>query len=184
MNRKETLEAAIKTVCEDRQDSYGKPEDNFEIIAELWSGYLGDVPLRAEDVAVMMILLKAARIRTGEYKSDNYIDIAGYAACAAEIAGEAEVKIIDTDIAEPDKAVTFVPITADQQEEKAEVITELKEKCDPAPKANTRRKDLDDGKIRALRKAGWTLEKIANEMGCATQTIKNRLDEYKIKSAT
>lgn len=52
------------------------------------------------------------------------------------------------------------------------------------PKANTRRKDLDDGKIRALRKAGWTLEKIADEMGCATQTIKNRLDEYKIKSAT
>ena len=87
MNRKETLEAAIKTVCEDRQDSYGKPEDNFEIIAELWSGYLGDVLLGAEDVAVMMILLKAARIRTGEYKPDNYIDIAGYAACAAEIAG-------------------------------------------------------------------------------------------------
>ena len=186
MNRKETLEAAIKTVCEDRQDSYGNPEDNFEIIAELWSGYLGDVLLRAEDVAVMMILLKAARIRTGEYKSDNYIDIAGYAACAAEIAGEAglKIKIIDTGTVEPDKAITFVPITADQQEEKAEPITELKEKCDPAPKANTRRKDLDDGKIRALRKAGWTLEKIADEMGCATQTIKNRLDEYKIKSAT
>ena len=87
MNRKEILEAAIKTVCEDRQDSYGKPEDNFEIIAELWSGYLGDVLLRAEDVAIMMILLKIARIRTGKYNPDNYIDIAGYAACAAEVAG-------------------------------------------------------------------------------------------------
>lgn len=42
-----------------------------------------------------------------------------------------------------------------------------------------RRKALDDGKIRALRKAGWTLEKIADEMGCSPQTVKNRLDKYK-----
>ena len=87
MNRKEILDTAIKTVCEDRQDSYGKPEDNFAIIADLWSGYLGGVMLKAEDVAVMMILLKIARIRTGKYKPDNFIDIAGYAACAAEVAG-------------------------------------------------------------------------------------------------
>ena len=87
MNRKEILEAAIKTVCEDRQDSYGMPEDNFAIIAGLWSGYLGDVMLEAEDVAIMMILLKIARIQTGTFKPDNYIDIAGYAACAAEVAG-------------------------------------------------------------------------------------------------
>lgn len=87
MNRKEVLDTAIKTVCEDRQDSYGKPEDNFAIIAGLWSGYLGDVILESEDVAIMMILLKIARIQTGTFKPDNYIDIAGYAACAAEIAG-------------------------------------------------------------------------------------------------
>ena len=87
MNRKEALGTAIKTVCEERQDSYGKPEDNFAIIAGLWSGYLGGVLLKAEDVAVMMILLKIARTRTGKFKPDNYIDIAGYAACAAEVAG-------------------------------------------------------------------------------------------------
>lgn len=87
MNRKEVLDTAIKTVCEDRQNSYGTPEDNFAIIAGLWSGYLGDVILEAEDVAIMMILLKIARIQTGTFKPDNYIDIAGYAACAAEIAG-------------------------------------------------------------------------------------------------
>ena len=28
-----------------------------------------------------------ARIQTGTFKPDNYIDIAGYAACAAEVAG-------------------------------------------------------------------------------------------------
>ena len=43
--------------------------------------------MEAEDVAIMMILLKIARIQTGTFKPDNYIDIAGYAACAAEVAG-------------------------------------------------------------------------------------------------
>lgn len=177
MNRKEILDTAIKTVCEDRQDSYGKPEDNFAIIADLWSGYLGGVMLKAEDVAVMMILLKIARIRTGKYKPDNFIDIAGYAACAAEVAGGAVTK--PADVIEPVKAATSAPTATDQQEEKTEVMAELKKKCDPAPKAGTRRKDLDDGKIRALRKAGWTFEKIADEMGCSPQTVKNRLDKYK-----
>ena len=182
MNRKETLENAIKTVCEDRQDSYGKPKDNFAMIADLWSGYLGDVLLEAEDVAIMMILLKIARIQTGKYKPDNFIDIAGYAACAAEVAGGAVTE--PADIIEPAETVAYVPLAAAQQEEKAEVIAEPKKKYDPTPKTGTRRKDLDDGKIRALRKAGWTLEKIADEMGCTPQTIKNRLDKYKNASAT
>lgn len=95
MNRKEVLDTAIKTVCEERQDSYGKPEDNFAIIAGLWPGYLGDVILQAEDVAVMMMLLKIARIRTGIYDPDNYIDIAGYAACGAEIASRHQKVLFD-----------------------------------------------------------------------------------------
>lgn len=28
MNRKEILEAAAKTICVDRQDAYGRPEDS------------------------------------------------------------------------------------------------------------------------------------------------------------
>ena len=112
MNRKEILETAIKTVCEERQDSYGKPEDNFAIIADLWSGYLGDVMLKAEDVAIMMILLKIARIRTGKFKPDNYIDIAGYAACAAEVAGGTEVKLEGgIEFAKPKETVIFAPAT-------------------------------------------------------------------------
>lgn len=106
MNRKEILNAAIKTVCEERQDSYGKPENNFAIIAHLWSGYLGGVVLKAEDVAIMMILLKLARIRTGKFKPDNYIDIAGYAACAAEVAGGTET--------EPAETAAPAPMAADQ----------------------------------------------------------------------
>ena len=43
------------------------------------------------------------------------------------------------------------------------------------PKGGCPGKDLDEGKIRALRDAKWTLEQIAEEMGCSTQTIANRL---------
>lgn len=37
------------------------------------------------DVAMMMALLKIARIRTGTATNDSYVDLAGYAACGAEI---------------------------------------------------------------------------------------------------
>jgi hypothetical protein len=89
MDRKQILAEAEQCICRDRQDSYGKPEDNFRYIAEFWNIYLGDrvdTKLDAEDVAMMMCLLKIARIATGEPKADNYIDLAGYSACAGEIA--------------------------------------------------------------------------------------------------
>lgn len=44
-------------------------------------------------------------------------------------------------------------------------------------KEPTNKKDIDMGKVKALRKAGWTLEKIADEMGCSAQTIANKLKE-------
>jgi hypothetical protein len=87
MNREEILKAAADIVTRDREDTYGKPEDNFALIAQLWYCYKG-VPFAAEDVALMMALLKIARISTGKYKADNYIDLAGYAACAGEIAAQ------------------------------------------------------------------------------------------------
>lgn len=40
-----------------------------------------------------------------------------------------------------------------------------------------KKKPLDEGKLLALRKAGWSFEKIADELGCATQTIINRYKE-------
>lgn len=79
------LEEAKKIVTEDRANVYGSPEDNFALIAELWSNYLG-VEIKPEDVALMMALLKIARIKTGKTNMDNYVDLAGYAACAAGIA--------------------------------------------------------------------------------------------------
>lgn len=84
MTRSECLDMAKEVVCQDRENTYGNPENNFSVIAKLWSTYI-DQEITPADVAAMMMLLKIARIKSGNFKDDNYIDIAGYAACAAEI---------------------------------------------------------------------------------------------------
>lgn len=84
MTRAEVLQAAQKIVCTDREQQYGSPEDNFYAIAQYWNIYTG-LYLTPLDVANMMILLKLARESSGRHKDDNYIDIAGYASCAAEL---------------------------------------------------------------------------------------------------
>lgn len=83
--RETILDDALKAVCGDRDEQYGKPEKNFEVIADLWNVYLKDkVGVNAKDVALMMALFKVAREMSGKGKVDNLVDIAGYAACAAE----------------------------------------------------------------------------------------------------
>lgn len=91
MNREEILDKAKACVCVDRENTYGKPEDNFATIANFWNKYLFakgilEEFINSDDVAIMMALLKIARIATGKAKEDNYVDLAGYAACAGEIA--------------------------------------------------------------------------------------------------
>lgn len=98
LTRADILHAAEKCVCGQREQDYGTPEDNFETIAELWETYLrracvdeaGGVYIDANDVAVMMALLKIARIAAGGGKADSWIDLAGYAACGAECEGVTE----------------------------------------------------------------------------------------------
>ena len=91
LKRWEILEKAKKVVMGDRETAYGSPEDNFATIAKLWGVYLGTA-IEPEDVATMMILLKVARIRGGQAKDDNWIDIAGYAACGGECQGRREAE--------------------------------------------------------------------------------------------
>ena len=65
--------------------AYGEASENLELIASLWSMYLGvGINLHNKDVALMMILLKIARAKHPLFHKDNYVDIAGYAAIAAE----------------------------------------------------------------------------------------------------
>lgn len=84
MSRDDILDLAKGIVDGDREEMYGKPEESFYLISRLWSDYLEEVIL-PEDVAMMMVLLKVARSKNG-FCIDNYVDIAGYAACGGEIA--------------------------------------------------------------------------------------------------
>ena len=87
MRRADTLDKAKMIVTGERNQEYGGPESTFGSIAKLWSAYL-EVDIAAEDVAVLMILLKVARLAGSAYSSaDSWVDIAGYAACGSEISG-------------------------------------------------------------------------------------------------
>lgn len=92
MTRKEILDEALKCVNGDRNQQYGSPEDSFKQIAEYWTSYLKacgvfseGIKIEPKDVAAMLALLKVARIACGQPKYDNWIDLAGYAACGGEI---------------------------------------------------------------------------------------------------
>lgn len=63
------------------------PENNFQVIADFWTVYKG-VKFTATDVAMMMALLKVARIRSGTGTEDSFVDLAGYTAIGGEIATE------------------------------------------------------------------------------------------------
>ena len=86
MKRAEILDAAKACVCGEREQDYGTPEDSFGLIGQLWTVYMGTL-FTAKDVAMMLALLKVARIHNGD-KMDSFIDLAGYAACAGEIVGK------------------------------------------------------------------------------------------------
>lgn len=89
--RETVLEEAKRCICQDRQNQYGAPEDSFFTIAQFWSTYLVEEGklnhiLSKDDVAIMMVLLKVARTNGHKFHVDNYVDMAGYAALAAELA--------------------------------------------------------------------------------------------------
>lgn len=81
------LEKAQERV-EAGQTEYGSPAVNFGTIATILSvlgfSYKG-LPVRKEDIPSIMIVLKLAREANGSSKLDNWVDIAGYAACAGAL---------------------------------------------------------------------------------------------------
>ena len=90
--RKRVLKEAERCVCGEREQDYGTPEDSFQKIAALWTAYLSnnsivDTVFSASDVAVMMALLKIARISENPQNMDSWVDGCGYFACGGEIAG-------------------------------------------------------------------------------------------------
>jgi len=78
---------AAELVGGDRAKQHGDKATNHQNIANLWTAYLG-TPVTADQVAIMMVLLKVARTKTGAVNRDDFVDMAGYAGVAAEIVGK------------------------------------------------------------------------------------------------
>lgn len=93
-SRADILDQAKNCVCGQREQDYGTPESNFQLIADLWNGYLfpslqeNKAVISSTDVSMMMALMKIARIRNGGGSGDSFVDLAGYAACGGEIWAE------------------------------------------------------------------------------------------------
>lgn len=91
-SRGNCLLTAHNVINGERQDIYGNPENCFVCIAALWNAYLAgghesrNPSISAHDAAVMLALLKVARIAHGTDHEDNYVDAAGYMALAADMA--------------------------------------------------------------------------------------------------
>lgn len=240
MTRSEILDTAKQMVCGDREEDYGTPENNFTTIAHLWSAYK-NVEFSALDVAMMMALLKVARIKAGT-KTDSFVDLAGYAACAGEIAQPHKEKVgnILRDMverqneqaqkkAEPKTGTesglgkrrrekrekeaagekqlerlkgrrrTKVELEeagkkemdewrkkfhVEKPEEKpAEGITPKWEQEYLEHTEKTNRRPIDDGKIVALREAGWSWKKVGEELQISPQTALMHYNKAKEEKA-
>ena len=83
MSYKEILKEASALIGGDRNTDYGDRLTNHQNIAKLWSVFLGH-EISAHDVAICMVLVKISRI-INRHKKDSYIDMAAYAAIAADI---------------------------------------------------------------------------------------------------
>ena len=87
MKRAEILDTAKQYVTKDRDATHGDMKDNFEAIAELWEIYFNhEWDFTSTDVAVMMTLLKIARLKSNKSNPDNWVDACGYMACGGELA--------------------------------------------------------------------------------------------------
>ena len=84
MENKSVLDEAKEIIYGDREKTYGHPSKNLEVIARMWSAYLFArnvvCEITPQDVAVMMVLLKAARLGNDNAHRDSLTDICGYAA--------------------------------------------------------------------------------------------------------
>ena len=79
----------------ERQDQYGKAEDNFAAIGEVWTVLLRNylVPKERIESRMVALLLAAMKVvrESNSPKLDNWYDMAGYAALGGRIIKEEEV---------------------------------------------------------------------------------------------
>jgi len=83
---KSILDEAKEIIYGDREKTYGHPAKNLMVIAKMWQAYFqakGETLqnfITPQDVAVMMMLLKCARLGNDPEHRDSLVDAAGYAA--------------------------------------------------------------------------------------------------------
>ena len=87
MKRDEILKTAEKLINGPRAQDYGDAYENHKRIAEIWSIILG-FKVTEEQVLLMMIGLKVARLIQTPNHQDSIIDTAGYAAALSELIEE------------------------------------------------------------------------------------------------
>jgi hypothetical protein len=85
--RTEILDTAKQYITKDRAATHGDMEENLTTIAELWGVYL-ERHVDPSDVAVMMTMLKIARIKSNPRNADNWLDACGYMACGGELSAD------------------------------------------------------------------------------------------------
>ena len=83
--RREILERAGALTCGAREEEYGPPAESFGRVAVMWGGYLG-VGITAADVCALLVMLKLSRGKVSPEREDSWVDAAGYAALAGEVA--------------------------------------------------------------------------------------------------
>ena len=93
-----------------------------------------------------------------------------------------EVRAIIKFVLEEERRLTVSEQTEQSEPVKAdmpEVTAEEEKEVPPAPKKvkakTTAPKRIDHGKIMALHKGKWPVAKIADEMGCSEQTVRNHI---------
>ena len=79
----DALKEAHDIIHGDREKTYGAPDKNLKTIAAYWRTHLQarfgvDVDLSPQDVCVMMVCLKAARLANDMQHRDSIVDGAGY----------------------------------------------------------------------------------------------------------
>jgi len=85
VKRAQLLDTAKELVTRDRNATHGEPEDTFGLIAAYWSAHL-DRAITSADVAIMMNLMKCARLKANPSNPGNWLDGIGYLACGGELA--------------------------------------------------------------------------------------------------
>jgi len=95
MKASDMLLHAAELVGGQRAADYGDKTLNHERIAYLWNAWLTEstggeytIELHAYDVAMMMLLVKVARLMHSPGHQDSHVDIAGYASILEEIANK------------------------------------------------------------------------------------------------